>query len=111
MAGLVLALLGVAGGLSGAACAWRGLLLGALAAVLRGALAGVFFADAALVAGLAAGLAADLAATFTADLPAAAGLDAVVTGVAEEDVAFMVTRLSKLTVHTVYTVDFEQARF
>jgi hypothetical protein len=78
------------------------LLLGALAAVLRVALTGVFFADAALVAGLAA--------TFTADLPAAAGLDAVVTGVAEEDVAFMGTRLSKLTVHTVYTVDFEQAR-
>jgi hypothetical protein len=89
-----------------------GLLLGALAAVFRVALTGVFFADAALVAGFAAGLAAGLAATFTADLPAAdAGLAAVVTGVAEEVVAFMVTRLSKLTVHTVYTVDFEQARF
>jgi hypothetical protein len=98
----------VAGGLNGAACTELGLLLGALAAVLRVALTGVFFADAALVAGLAAGL----AATLTAELPAAdAGLAAVVTGVAEEDVAFMVTRLSKLTVHTVYTVDFEQARF
>ncbi len=104
MAGLVLALLVVAGGLSGAACAVLGLLLGALAAVFRVALTGVFFADAALVAGLAA--------TFTADLPApAAGLAGVVTGVAEEDEAFMETRLSKLTVHTVYTVDFEQARF
>lgn len=93
---MVLALLDVAGGFSGAACVERGLLLGALAVVLRGALTGVFFADAALVAGLAAGLvaglAADLAATFTADLPAAAvGLAAVVTGVAEDDVAFMVT--------------------
>ena len=94
---LVLALLGVAGGLSGAACAGRGLLLDVLAVVLRVALTGVFFADAALVAGLAA--------TFTADLPAAdAGLAAVVTGVAEEVVAFMINRLSKLTVHTVYTV-------
>jgi hypothetical protein len=102
----------VAGELNGADCAGLGLLLGALAAVLWVALTGVFFADAALVAGFAAGLAAGLAATFTADLPAAdAGLAAVVTGVAEEVVAFMVTRLSKLTVHIVYTVDFEQARF
>ena len=100
MAGLVLALLGMAGGLNGAACAGLGLLLGALKVIFRVALTGVFFADAALAAGLAA--------TFTADLREALdGLAEAVPDVAEGDVAIMVTRLSKLTVHTVYTVDFE----
>ena len=93
----------MAGGLSGAACAWLGLLLGALTVVFRVALTGGFFADAALAVGLVA--------TFTTDLREAVdGLAEAVPGVAEGDVAIMMTRLSKLTLHTVYTVNFKQAR-
>jgi hypothetical protein len=79
-----------------------GLRLEAWAAVLRGALAGVLELAVALVAGLAAALAGDF-------VPAE-GLPELVLEPEGVDVAFMVVQLSKLTVYTVYTVDFSSAR-
>jgi hypothetical protein len=75
-----------------------GLPLEAWVAVLRVAFAGVFEPGAALVAGLAATLAATLALDE--------GLAELVLVPEGVDVAFMGSQLSKLTVHTVYTVDF-----
>ena len=90
MAGLVLALAGVAGGVTAVLAVLTGLRCGALAAVLRGALAGVLAdvveAGAALVAGLAAALPED------AVLPV---LAAFALGAEEMVVSFMVYRLSK----------------
>lgn len=109
MAGLVLALAGAAGmavGATGAAAALTGLRLGTELALLRGAFTGILELGAALEAALAAGLVVAL----TAGLSVCAGVVEVVLGTAGVDASFMKISLEKLTVYTVYTVDFSGAR-
>jgi hypothetical protein len=95
-------LAGTAGGATAALTVLTGLRLEAWAAVLRGALVEVFELGAALVAGLTATLAVALALYE--------GLAELVLEPEGVDVAFMESQLSKLTVYTVYTVDFSSAR-
>ena len=113
MAGLVLALAGAAGatatGVAGADVVLTGWRLAAGLALLRGAFTGILEVEAALDAALAAGL----AAVLTAGLSVCAGEVVVVLlvlGTAGVDASFMKISLEKLTVHTVYTVDFSRAR-
>jgi hypothetical protein len=101
----------VAGGIVGAASALTGLFLDAGAAILRGAFTGILVVGAAFEAALAAVLAAGLAAALSAVWSVCAGLDVLVLGVAGADELFMKYQPWKLTVHTVYTVDFFWARY